>query len=102
MRKSFKCQYTIGVNTKNKKKFLRPEDAIAEADKINRMPQSIKKVIAYKCTTCQFFHIGRSSEDLDKPIIDVPTQESEIINQPPIKFVEPHDDFDWETDKRIL
>ncbi len=63
MRKSHKCKYTIGVNTFDKVKFLHPEDAIKDAERMNKLPTTIRKFIAYKCTTCNFFHIGRSVEN---------------------------------------
>ena len=63
MRKSHKCWYKIGVNTKNKHKYLRPEEAINEAKRLNKLTNTIKKFIAYKCDTCYFFHVGRSQVD---------------------------------------
>ena len=109
MRKSSKCEYTIGVNTRKKKRFLRPEEAIDEAERLNELPNIIKKFIAYKCTTCLFFHVGRSTEDNKKPInkesIFVQEIKIEYITEPnPIKITEPetkpsHDDFDWDNKK---
>lgn len=71
MRKSSKCKYTIGVNTLSKRKYLKPEMAIEMADKINAMPNAIHKTVAYKCTVCHFFHVGRSTELLEKPDLRV-------------------------------
>jgi hypothetical protein len=103
MRKSAKCFYTIGVNTKFKKKYLHPEDALKEVERINSIPNAIKKMIAYKCTTCSFFHIGRSTEDIKnnglwEQVIAIPKQ---IVIEA-FKPIVLHDDFDWETDKRII
>ena len=63
MRKSNKCSYKIGIKEKKKVKFLKPEEAIKEADFLNSKPNIIKKYVPYKCTVCHFFHIGRSWED---------------------------------------
>jgi hypothetical protein len=69
MQKSHKCKYKIGVNEIQKKKFLKPEDAIAMANFLNTKPNIIHTMVAYKCTTCHFFHIGRSTKvNLPKPI----------------------------------
>ena len=138
MRKSNKCEYTIGVNTKKKRKFLRPEEAMAEAARLNELPHVIKKCVAYKCTVCYFFHVGRTHEDLPRGPIMIPQPEpeeimDEVVEQQvsidplpadnfnweikkepdkieykdPIKIIEqikqtPHDDFDWETDKKLI
>lgn len=64
MRKSNKCKYKIGVNEFSKRKYLRPEQAIAMANSLNSKPNSIHKTVAYKCTVCHFFHVGRSTEFL--------------------------------------
>lgn len=69
MRKGPKCKVFSHINTetgehilKNKKKYLKPEQAIAEADRLNKLPKQIHKLLPYKCTTCHFFHIGRAGE----------------------------------------
>lgn len=63
MRKSSKCKYTIGGVVKDKVKYLRPEEAMRVAKLINEKDASkIHVMVAYKCTTCFFFHIGRSHE----------------------------------------
>lgn len=149
MRKSSKCSYKIGVNEKKKERFLRPEQAIALADFLNSKPNIIKKYIAYKCTTCYFFHVGRSWEDknmatdifnssgnagrpldlkvvghistYDKteqpsiiveehvgelPVImehsDEIVAEDELMIAPIAEVVKKEEDFDWESDKRII
>ncbi len=128
MRKSSKCSYKIGVNEKKKEKFLRPEQAVALADFLNSKPNIIKKYVSYKCTTCQFFHVGRSWEDkkMDTDIfnnqskqtvdehvglkvvghIDTYVKPAEVevievkaVEQVEIKLV---DDFDWDSNKRII
>lgn len=108
MRKSGKCEYTIGVNTRKKKKFLRPEEAIDEVNRLNNLPNVVKKFIAYKCTTCHFFHVGRSSEDNKKPTIEDYNKSvshlkkaEEII--PVVVVIEPqHDDFDWDCKNKYI
>lgn len=61
MRKSNKCSYSIGPYKKDKRKFLRPEDAINESKKLNMRESTLHLYQAYKCTVCHFFHIGRSN-----------------------------------------
>lgn len=141
MRKSNKCEYTIGVNTRKKRKFLRPEEAVKEAERINKLPHVIKKCVAYKCTVCHFFHVGRTHEDIPRSPLMIPQPEPEELTDAEqevhietpviednfdwnIKKEVPndtipvfgeillqvqkemkddkHDDFDWETDKRII
>ena len=69
MRKGSKCKVYSHTNVetgeqilKDKKKYLRPEQAIAEADRLNKLPKQIHKLFPYKCTSCHFFHIGRHYE----------------------------------------
>jgi len=104
MRKSNKCEYTIGVNTKKKRKFLRPEEAMAEAARLNELPHVIKKCVAYKCTVCYFFHVGRTHEDLHHDPLMIPQHEPEEMLEEIKELVaeevlveEPkHDEnFDW-------
>jgi hypothetical protein len=128
MRKSNKCSYKIGINERKKRKFLRPEEAMKEADRLNNQPNLIKKFVAYKCTVCYFFHVGRSTENIDKKvnIFAQPVEEQEVIIEETIEDVliqdpsleeeisedngivkkesvnNDHDNFDWESDKRIL
>lgn len=103
MRKSSKCNYKIGVNIRNKKKFLKPEDAIKEAERLNKMPNVIKKFVAYKCTTCFFFHVGRTNEDTSPVEFEklLPKQVEELKLEPVItlkeKVIIKHDDFDWDS-----
>ena len=42
-----------------KKKYLRPEEAIKAANRLNSLPNRIHVVAPYKCTTCHFFHVGK-------------------------------------------
>lgn len=110
MRKSNKCEYKIGVNTRKKKRFLRPEDAIAEAEMVNKQPNVLKKFIPYKCTVCHFFHIGRSSEDNPVSIIFPHQEPEEIIKemakedeilQAPLEEPKKEEEFDWTVKKEI-
>ncbi len=124
MRKSYKCSYKIGINEKKKVKFLRPELAIAEAERLNNMPNAIKKYVPYKCTTCYFFHVGRSIDSLEVKKNGVFVQEGdrvadpvqevvvvaavekkkpvEVIKKVEILYGPDHDDFDWDKDKRLI
>jgi hypothetical protein len=60
MQKSSKCTYKMGEVVKEKKRYLRPEDAIESAAKLNEDKTKLHIFAAYKCTTCHFFHVGRS------------------------------------------
>ena len=107
MRKSSKCEYTIGVNTKKKRKYLRPEEAVEEANRLNALPHVIKKCIPYKCTTCHFFHVGRTDEDIPRGPLMIPQPEPEELNEavsvePVIMKEEKTDNFDWTVKKEII
>ena len=129
MRKSNKCSYKIGINERKKRKFLRPEEAMNEANRLNKQPNLLKKFIAYKCTVCCFFHVGRSNEDLKREsdiftqvheevivedlsiieeeaqIIETSIEEEAVIEEVVIEDIQvtnSHDDFDWDTDHRII
>lgn len=104
MRKSNKCEYTIGVNTRKKRKFLRPEEAMEEASRLNSLPHVIKKCVAYKCTACHFFHVGRTTEDIPRGPLMIPQPEPEEImeiidpvveNYVVMELNETEEDFDW-------
>jgi hypothetical protein len=62
MQKSSKCTYKIGEMVREKKKYLRPEEAIKSADMLNEDVTKLHLFSAYKCTTCYFFHVGRSNK----------------------------------------
>jgi len=47
---------------KAKKKFNTLEEAIQECSRINNKPQTIHKVVPYKCKTCHMFHVGRNGK----------------------------------------
>lgn len=49
---------------KNKQKYDTDKEAIEEARKLNCLPETIHKVVAYKCITCGKWHIGRTSKVL--------------------------------------
>ena len=104
MRKSNKCKYTIGVNTRDKKKYLKPEDAINEANRVNSFPNNIKKMVPYKCTVCHFFHIGRTHDDIVRPtnVFQQPMPTPPVVTTEIKKVIVTHDDFDWTTNKRII
>ena len=60
MQKSNKCGYKMGEFTREKKKYLRPEEAIESTKKLNSDPSKLNLFVAYKCTTCYCFHVGKS------------------------------------------
>jgi hypothetical protein len=47
-----------------KKKFNSDKEAIEEAKRINVLPKTIHKVVAYKCITCHLWHVGRTKKEL--------------------------------------
>jgi predicted CXXCH cytochrome family protein len=49
---------------KNKKKFDTLDLAIEQAKKINSKDHIIHKVVAYKCSKCHKYHIGRNGKKL--------------------------------------
>jgi len=49
-----------------KKKFMTLEDAIAEAKRLNLKDQQIHKVVAYKCSVCHKYHVGKGKKILEK------------------------------------
>ena len=60
MQKSSNCSYYRAGKEIKKRRFLHPDDAIREVKKLNMKPNRIHIMSAYKCTTCQMFHIGKS------------------------------------------
>lgn len=60
MQKSANCSYKRNGETIQKKKFLKVDEAVAAADSQNKKVSNIHLFTAYKCTTCFFFHIGKS------------------------------------------
>lgn len=49
---------------KPKRKFETLEADIQIAKKINSAPHIIHKVVAYKCTKCHKFHMGRNGSEV--------------------------------------
>ena len=49
---------------KSKKAYNSLDEAIAEAKKLNALPQQITKLVGYKCTYCGNYHIGRNGKTL--------------------------------------
>jgi uncharacterized membrane protein len=49
-----------------KKKFTTLDGAIAEAKRINQKENQIHKVIAYKCSVCHKYHVGKGKKILEK------------------------------------
>ena len=49
---------------KDKKKYKTFEEALQAARNMNKNPNQIHKMQAYKCKTCLRFHIGRTYDEL--------------------------------------
>lgn len=49
---------------KSKKAYLTLDLAIAEAKRLNTYDKQLTKLVAYKCTYCCKYHIGRNGKDL--------------------------------------
>lgn len=49
---------------KDKLSYPDMDKAISAARKINMRPESIHKMVAYKCSICGQFHIGRTKTEL--------------------------------------
>lgn len=49
---------------KSKKAYLTLDLAIAEAKRLNTYDKQLTKLVAYKCTYCQKYHIGRNGKEL--------------------------------------
>lgn len=49
---------------KSKQKYDTDKEAIEEARKLNALPDSIHKAVAYKCVTCGKWHVGRTNKVL--------------------------------------
>jgi rubrerythrin len=62
MQKSSKCSYKYGDKIIHKKRYLRPEQALESARKLNEDPSKIHYFSAYKCTMCNFFHVGKNNK----------------------------------------
>ena len=62
MQKSGKCSYKLGDKMVQKKRYLRPEEAMKAADLMNLDVSKLHYFSAYKCTTCHFFHIGKNNK----------------------------------------
>jgi len=49
---------------KKKKAYNTLDEAIAQAKKLNALDIQVKKLVAYKCTYCCKYHIGRNGKTL--------------------------------------
>lgn len=49
-----------------KKKFETDKEAIAEAKRRNSLPETIHKFVAYKCTTCFKWHVGKTMKEIER------------------------------------
>ena len=49
---------------KLKHRFNKLDDAIGAAKIINSWDKTIRKVVAYKCTICFKYHVGRNGKEL--------------------------------------
>ena len=54
------CYKIINGEKRYKKKLKTDIDAINEAKRLNSKPNAIHKVVAYKCSLCLYYHVGRS------------------------------------------
>lgn len=57
-------KYGIGGVKEEKRTFETEQEALIAAFTINAKPQTIHKVVAYKCSKCQKWHIGRNTTEL--------------------------------------
>lgn len=53
---------------KSKQKFDSLDDAITKAKIINSKPYIIHKVVAYKCSKCHKYHVGRNGKELSDKV----------------------------------
>lgn len=60
------CYKTINDVKVYKTKLKTDVDAINEAKRLNSKPNIIHKVIAYKCSICGNYHVGKSFKILNK------------------------------------
>ena len=67
------CQKLLYIDPVNgervksdKKKYDTLDDAIVAAKDINKKGQNIHKVVAYKCSVCFKYHVGRNQTLLKK------------------------------------
>ncbi len=51
---------------KPKHKFKTDKEAITEAKRINLLPYTIHKFVAYKCNKCSNYHIGKTNKEINK------------------------------------
>ena len=67
------CQRNVMVkgvlSKKDKKKYDTLDDAIEAARKINLSGKNVRKAVAYKCTTCHKYHVGRNMTMLTDRVI---------------------------------
>ena len=60
------CTFTIGITTKQKKKYKTADDAILAAKNKNSLPETLHKYIAYKCDHCGSYHIGKTKKEINE------------------------------------
>jgi len=53
---------------RNKKKYNNFSDAQKDADRINEQECAYSRRVVYKCTQCNFYHVGTSEASLNKPV----------------------------------
>lgn len=59
--------YVNGVaKEKEKISYETDKEAIEQARLMNCRPETIRKVVAYKCPVCQKWHVGRSGRTLNE------------------------------------
>ena len=53
-----------------KKQFEKQDDAIAAAKVMNLHPNQITKAVAYRCTECGKFHVGRNGKTITEKYLN--------------------------------
>jgi hypothetical protein len=64
MNNSSVCTFILNGITRPKKRYLTAEAAHKAAKDLNNLPTTIHKFGEYKCTTCFYFHVGRTKKVL--------------------------------------
>lgn len=84
---------------KLKQKYETDKEAIEEARKLNSLPETIHKAVAYKCVTCGKWHVGRT----DKVLTEKEKDRYRSVGQPfNFKKVNYTPDFSEGKFKRVI
>jgi hypothetical protein len=60
------CYKEINGNVIRKHKMKTMGLAIKEANRLNRKPNMIHEIVPYQCAICGFYHVGKSSKEINK------------------------------------